>query len=420
MTKSLTPYLLTVGLGAGMIIEGHASSPEKTCDALPLYEQDLRLELSRWDPLVLKDIKRIYFIGEQVVGNENAFYNDTRGELGIIVETAEPLEKRRENIRSVHHELGHHVYEQLSDFFLDAFLANPRQPATIQTPSGYSIIDWNVLTNRMLPEYLPASCAQEFVELAYFDLPDLTLKLRIIEPHHALAEGLLEARTKLFLREDELKILEEYGTLYNATVPKLKKDVATSVQFIKESYGSSYPCLGEDPLRQLLREKGVAIRLDPLIEKARDVRSIFDRSIKDSDNEMYKVHANMIAIELDIVELERAITISPRKKENELFARAVQSLMTAYTGQPARGVFSLDEEVIQAFTAIDYNGIHIFQEPTELYEKARSLTQHGVSARKIEQRLFGRKQRDVELPPISCYETKEEFVDAIIEANSSK
>lgn len=419
MTRStlcIAAIALTMSAGVSL---SYASSPQniKTCDALPIYTADLQSQLAQWDPAVIRDIKRVSFIGEYVTGRENAFYNSRTGDLGIIVPLDLPQDQRREKVQLAHHELGHQVYAALSDFFLDSFLAAPQQdPQTITTTLGYGIRQWNGLQERLITNYAPASCAREFVQLAYIDLPDLEQKLRIIEPHNALATSLLKSQAELGLNPDDIQTLQGYQASYAIVVPKVKSDIQTAIEFVKEQYGSSYSCMKQYPLRELLLDKGVSDALEVLVAKTKNVRHVFDETIEDPTiSEMYRVSATTISIELDILELGRTVTINSETPRTEMFARAVQSLMTLYTGEPTRGVFALEEDMLQQLEAIDYKGTFIFREPAERYRKAQKLAERGVSTAKRERRLFLKPDKTTKLPPISCVETRDEYIDLIKE-----
>lgn len=378
----LIPYIAALVIGksyAAPIAETN------TCDSLPEYKKELETHLSRWDPVVLKDITRVAFVGENISGAERASYNPLTGDLSVIVSAEDSLKQRKENILSIHHELGHLVFEHFFKLFSDA------RSDSNSTNLDYSFRDWTSLKS-ILRDNKSADCAEEYVNFAYVDMRKYQNKLQLIEIYSSLANSLLNTKG-LVLSEEETKKLREYKTNYDSEIPEIKASLSRSIDLVKEKYGSLEVCVEEESVRKIIFNETLSSNLDRIYKQTEEVETVFNAVLEKPEiNEAYKLSAIGIISQITLLELN--LTDDP--VQTEMFARTIQSLMTRYKGEPTNHVFSLNEDILSNLERISYNGVNIFSGASEAYRDDKRI-----------------KRNEIYLPPIECYENRADYMKTV-------
>lgn len=386
---------------------------EQYCETTGEYKDDIEKILGKWPAPVVSKISRIVFLPESADTENKATYNANTGDITVTAE----------NISSVDHELGHLVYKEVEKLenaatapLLDEYHLLKQRYKTMEElwkSAEYEAVEKKITTVQISPtlradelegfllyleNYPEAQCSRAYLKTTYEEFPILDKKLSEMEN----------------IVEDAVAILNHKEHLHPADVTYLMKYVEDS-----NAFTSDLGTIIENPLLLALEDEDkncssqdqerIAQIFAQLHEKATALAA--QRTKVGEIKNRYEKQNNRISLEARPIYEPR---VDLNVVQEELFSRAVSSLVNFYFGPPQTRHFQLDEQILQNFEKIQIDSIAVFHDSVARYRKSMEMYQSGTEPEIIRQSLLAEIPKGV-APPLVCFENSDAYWEDVME-----
>lgn len=407
-------YLALNSIGYGSEPTEPLEPKANICPTALGYKGQVEQILGRWPEEVLDNITSIAFLAEQRGRGEAALFEPAYNAVTI---TAIPLDAIEINIQGIDHEIGHFVYKYIETLSLrvtghvfEEMIQREGEEAAFERIKavdlypGYTYGDWLTLEN-YLKEYQPATCTKDFVKAYYVDTPYLGNKIERFKYRAYLANGLLkryeftaEDRATLQVTIDDYKALKQEIEQATDSLNKIEKKEAG------ECYETSSAVI-----TKISQDLVTKIRD---LEKNRELYTIAQQvhTRLAPDNPDWEAIAFLVINSGEGSMLLKNFTAIP----NEMYARAVASLMGLHYGPATISYFSLDDTILEHLERHRINNIPVFAESVARYKRGREMHKAGTPIETIREQLLAFPPRPY---TVTCFETIQAWEAAMNEAD---
>jgi hypothetical protein len=356
--------------------------------------------LGKWHEKGLKGIRRIYFLEEPQGSERASFTSLTR----LITITATPQRDLEGNIDALDHEIGHSIYNLIQRMkgsalkpifdrlkklqkefkgpgsFYDSKenLQLARETNSTRLFPNMTVGGWKSFLGDLLA-HPDAQCIKSYLQAYYIGMDQLREKTGKIKNTIATADQLSKDTS---LNEVEVQYIRQFLDEHKRFVSEFKKEYAVVGPAVIKSFeetGRLCKTGINETFGAFLTKQNKA--LDGLLHykaKIMKIKKRRDARIKREGN-LNNLGENLV---------DHVLGGLPGKNpdeviKNEIFARAVDSLMDLYFGPPMNDRFQLNETILSGLEKITIDNVQIFAEAVSRYRKGLKMLKQGFSPDKI-------------------------------------